>query len=207
MIINFEQNVNSRPLTLPHLRTAYELLHDSNIFSTADLKSAFHHVPIALKDVHKTTIRTLVGAYAFTRTPFGLSISAQVFQRLIDTVIRGLPFVYAYVDDILIFSKDEKEHLEHLSILFQRLNNFGLTINLKKCRFGKKKIRFLGHVITLKGILLATDRIEAVRNFSLPKTVKALRRFTRMLQFYSPSIPHLSHKLAPLYDMIKGKRY
>ena len=117
---------------LPHLRTAYKLLHGSNIFSTVDLKSAFHHVPIAPEDVHKTTIRTPVGAYAFTRTPFGLSTSAQVFQRLIDTVIRGLPFVYAYVDDILIFSKDEKKHLEHLCILFQRLNNFGLTINLKK---------------------------------------------------------------------------
>ena len=100
---------------LPHLRTAYELLHGSNIFSTVDLKSAFHHVPIAPESVHKTTIRTPVGDYAFTRTPFGLSTSAQVFQRLIDTVIRGLPFLYAYVDDILIFIKDEKEHLEHLS--------------------------------------------------------------------------------------------
>ena len=65
----------------------------------------------------------------------------------------------------------------------------------------------MGHVITSKGISPATDRIKAVRNFSLPKTVKALRRFTGMLQFYSPSIPRLSHKLAPLYDMIKGKRY
>ena len=82
---------------------------------------------------------TPVGAYAFARTPFGLSTSAQVFQRLIDTVIRGLPFVYANVDDILIFSKDEKEHLEHLSILFQRLNNFGLTINLKNAGLARMK--------------------------------------------------------------------
>ena len=87
----------------------------------------------------------------------------------------------AYVNDILICSKDEKEHLEHLSILFQSFNNFGLTINLKKCRFGKNEIRFLGHVITPKGIFPATDRIEAVRNFSLFKIVKALRRFTGML--------------------------
>ena len=103
---------------LPHLHPAYKLLHGSNIFSTVDLESAFHHVLIAPEDVHKTTIRTPVGANAFTRTPFGLFTSAQVFQRLIDTVIRGLPFVYAYVDDIFIFSKDEKEHLEHFSILF-----------------------------------------------------------------------------------------
>ena len=198
-VLNKMLNPDRYPL--PHLRTAYKLLHGSNTFSTVDLKSAFHHVPIAPEDVYKTTIRTPVGAYAFTRTPFGLSTSAQVFQRLIDIVIRGLPFVYAYVDDILIFGKDEKEHLEHLSILFQRLNNFGLTINLKKCRFGKNEIRFLGHVITPQGISPATGRMEAVRNFSLPKTVKALRRFTGMLQFCSSSIPRLSNKLAPLYDM------
>ena len=79
---------------LPNLRIAYKLLHDSDIFSTVDLKSAFHHVPIASEDVHKTTIRTPVGAYAFTRTPFGLPTSAQVLQRLIDTVICGLTFVW-----------------------------------------------------------------------------------------------------------------
>ena len=93
---------------LSHLCTAYELLRGINIFSTVDLKSAFHHVPIAPEDVHKTTARTPVGAYAFMRTPFGLSTSARVFQRLIDTVVRGLPFVYAYEDDTLIFSKDKK---------------------------------------------------------------------------------------------------
>ena len=111
---------------LPHLRTAYELLHGVQIFSTIDLKSAFHHVPVAPEDIHETTIKTPVGAYAFTRTPFGLSTSAQVFQRLIDTVTRGLSFVYGYVDDLLIFSKTEDEHLEHLTILFERLNEHGL---------------------------------------------------------------------------------
>ena len=127
---------------LPHLCTAYELLHGSNIFSTVDLSFSPRTLPIVTEDVHKTTIRTPVGAYAFTRIPFGLSTSAQVFQRLIDTVTRGFPFVYAYVDDILIFSKNEKERLEHFSILFQRLNNFGLTINLKNVSvtgFARKK--------------------------------------------------------------------
>ena len=109
---------------LPNLCTAYELLYGSRIFSTVDLKSAFHHVPVAPEDIHKTTIKTPVGAYAFTRTPFGLSTSAQVFQQLMDTATRGLDFVYGYVDDLLIFSKSENEHLEHLTILFDRLNEF-----------------------------------------------------------------------------------
>ena len=77
---------------LPNLHMAYELLYDSQYFSALDLKSAFYHIPIAPEDVHKTTIKTAVGALAFTRTPFGMSTSAQVFQRLIDTVTHGLSF-------------------------------------------------------------------------------------------------------------------
>ena len=191
---------------LPNLRTAYELLYGSQYFSTLDLKSAFHHISVAPEDVHKTTIKTPVGVFAFTRTPFGLSTSAQVFQRLIDTVTRGLSFVYAYINNILVFSKSEEEHYEHLTIIFDRLNDYGLTINLKKCKFGRKEIKFLGHIITCKGVLSAPEKIEAIRNFERPKSVKSLRRFTGMAQFYVPSIPNLSRKLVPLYDMIKGKR-
>ena len=163
---------------LPNLRTAYELLHGSQIFSTIDLKSAFHHVSVAPEDLHKTTIRTPVGAFAFTRIPFGLSTSAQVFQRLNDTVIRGLPFVYSYVDDLLVFSKSEEEHFKHLTISFKRLNECGLTVNLKKCKFERKEVKFLGHLITAEGVLPASEKIEAIRNFERPKNVKGLRRFT-----------------------------
>jgi len=112
---------------LPYLRTAYELLHGSKYFSTIDLKSAIHHIPVAPEDVHKTTLQTPVGAFAFTRTPFGLATSAQVFQCLIDTVTRGLNFIYGYVDDLLVFSKTEEEHLDHSKILFERLDEFGLN--------------------------------------------------------------------------------
>ena len=170
---------------LPNLRTAYELLHGFQYFSILDLKSTFHHIPVAPEDVHKTTIKTPVGAFAFTRTPFGLSTSAQVFQRLIDTVTRGLSFVHAYIGDILAFSKSEEEHYEHLTIIFDRLNDYGLTISLKKCKFGHKEIKFLGHIITC--VLPAPEKIEAISNFERPKSVKSLRRFTGMAQFYTPS--------------------
>ena len=190
---------------LPNLCTAYELLHGAEIFSTIDLKSAFHHVPVAPEDIHKPTIRTPVGPYAFTRTPFGLSTSAQVFQRLIDTVTRELSFVHGYVDDLLIFSKTEEEHLENLTILFERPNEHGLTLNLKICKFGRKEIKFLGHVIRAEGVQLASEKIEAIRSFKKPKNIKSLRRFTGIEQFYAPFIPNLLRKLVPLYDMMRGK--
>ena len=72
--------------------------------------------------------------------------------------------MYGYVDDLLIFSKTEDEHLEHLTILFERLNEHGLTINLKKCKFGRKEIKFLGHIITTEGVQPASEKIEAIQN-------------------------------------------
>ena len=142
------------------------------MIATYFLKSAFHHIPIAPEDVHQTTIRTPVGAYAFTRTPFGLSTSAQVFQRLIDTVIRRLPFVCAYVHDILIFSKDEKEHLKHLSILFQRLNNFGLTIHLKNAGLARMKFSSWGMSSHQKEFHLQLTGLKQFAIFHFQKSLK-----------------------------------
>ena len=152
----------------PNLRTAYKLLHGSNAFSTIDVKSAFNHVPIASGDVHKTTIRTPVATYAFTRTPFGLSTSAQVFQKLIDVGFH----LFMLMLMTLKFCKNEKENLKHFSILFQRLSNFDFTINLQKCRFEKNEIRFLENVITPKGILL---QMTGLKQFAIFRFQKPLR--------------------------------
>ena len=90
---------------------------------------------------------------------FRLSTRAHVFQRLIDTVISGLPFVYSYLDYLLAFSKSEEKHLKHLTILFERV---WPNINLKKCKFGRTEVNFLGHVITAEGVLPASDKIVAI---------------------------------------------
>ena len=85
------------------------------------------------------------------------------------------------------------------------MNDYGLTNNFKRCKFGLKAIKFIGHIITSKGVLPAPEKIKAIRNFEQPKSVKNLRSFTGMAQFYAPSIPNLSRKLVSRYDMIKGK--
>lgn len=144
---------------IPHIHDFTMGLQGARIFSKLDLVKAYYQVPVAEDDIHKTSLTTPFGLYEFVRMPFGLRKSAQTFQRLIDEVFRGLPFIYAYIDDVLIASKNQKEHKMHLEQAFQRLSHFGLKINVHKCVFEEPKINFLGHEIDHEGISPLPDKL------------------------------------------------
>ena len=97
--------------------------------------------------------------------PFGLRNAAQTFQCFIDQVLRGLPFTYAYINDLLIASSSADEHKHHLCAVFQRLNEYGIVINLLKCMFGVKELTFLGHHDSSSGIQPLEDKVQAVCDF------------------------------------------
>ena len=119
---------------------------------------------MAAEDIPKTAIITPVGLWEFRRMPFGLKNSAQAFQRLMDTVCRGLDFVYVYLDDILIAIKNEAEHRSPLKQFFQRLQEYGLVINPGKCLFGSTCISFLGHEINAQGVTPCLRKFKLYSN-------------------------------------------
>ena len=189
---------------IPNMQDFTVGLHGSRIFSKIDLVRGYHQIPMASEDVHKTAVTTPFGLFEYLRMPFGLRNAAQTFQRFIDEVTRGLPFVFAYLDDILVASPDPQTHERHLRAIFQRLHDYGIVINQGKCLFGQSSLPYLGHLIDSTGIRPLQEKVEAVLSAPEPKTVKGLRRFLGQVTFYHRFIPNAAHIMAPLTDKLKG---
>ena len=144
--------------------------------------------------------------FEFTRMPFGLRNAAQTFQRFMDQVLRGLPFCYGYVDDLLIASTNAKEHKEHLRQVFQRLSEYGILINPTKCVFGASSLEFLGYQVSGDGIRPLDSKVEVVRQFPMPNSVRQLREFLGLINFYHRFVPRCAHTLQPLNALLSGSR-
>ena len=130
----------------------YARLRGSKIFSTFDLRSGYHHMALSLEARAKSAFVTPMDTFEFTRCPFGLSQAPAYFQRLINKVIKGLPFAFGYLDDVLIHSPDIETHLQHIRIFFQRLREADLKLKNSKCIYFKTHVQYLGHLVSGKGI-------------------------------------------------------
>jgi len=189
---------------IPHLQDFANRLDGCTIFSKVDLIKAYHQIPVAEEDIHKTAIVTPFGLFEFVTMPFGLRNAAQTFQRFIDHVCNDFGFVFVYLDDILIASKTAQEHEQHLRSLFQRLDKFGLKVNFEKSEFGKTEITFLGHHVSKNGIAPLEDRVKAIKEFPTPSNKKKLREFLGLLNFYNRFVPSAAQIMKPLTDATKG---
>lgn len=174
---------------VPHIQDFAAHLAGMKVFSKIDLVRGYHQIPMAPSEIPKTAIITPFGLYEFTRMPFGLRNAAQAFQRLMDETCRGLPFVFAYIDDLLVASPNEQEHLTHLEVLFNRLKDNGLVVNPTKCKFGCSQIEFLGHEINVQGASPLPSKVQAILDFAPPSTIKGLQEFVGMITGSYPMQP------------------
>lgn len=188
----------------PLMEDVLDTLQGAKVFSTIDLKNGFFHVPVEEKSRKYLSFVTHNGQYSCTAAPFGLSNSPPVFHRFVydtfrDLIKRGI--MIAYMDDMCIVAKDEKEAIDRIEIVLKRASEAGLNINWKKCQFMVKRIQFLGHIIENGSIKPSQLKIEAVRNFKEPSTVKHFEQFLGLTGYFRKFIQGYSTIAKPLSDL------
>ena len=186
---------------IPNIQDFNQSIGENKVFGTIDLIRAYHQIPVSPDDVNKTAVTTPFGNFVFLAMPFGLRNAAQTFQRFMDEVVQGLDFVYVYIDDILIASKNADEHIRNLDVLFERLHRYGITINTTKSNFIDESVDFLGFRVTADGISPLPSKVEAITEFARPSNVKGLLRFLGMVNFYRPCLRRAADVMDPLYDL------
>jgi len=189
---------------LPRIQEMLNTLAGSQWFSTLDLASGYWQVLMDKQDREKTAFITKYGTYEFNVMPFGLCNAPATFQRLMDRVYKGIAwkFVVVYLDDTNVFSKTFDEHLKHLKIVFQRIRDAGLKLNIEKCNFWMKSLPFLGHIICEKGIAPDPTKIETVQKIQPPKNTTKLRSFLGLVGYYRQFIKNFSAIAQPLNQLL-----
>lgn len=191
---------------LPRIDECLERLGGSKYFSSIDLKSGYHQVRIKDVDIAKTAFNTRYGSFEFLVLPFGLTNSPPTFQKMMNAVLEDYldKFVLVYLDDILVYSKSEEEHLEHLRLVLQKLRENKRFANPKKCIFNQTSVEFLGYRVSAKGILPSESKIVSVKDWPRPTNVQEVRQFVGLCSHYRRFIPGFSSVAAPLTDLTKG---
>lgn len=193
------------------MRNMSEIFHrlqKAKYFSVVDLKDAYFQIPLKESSRNYTAFRTPKGLFRFKVVPFGLKNAPFTMTRLMNRAI-GFDFepkVFIYLDDIIIISETFEEHLQLLKEVATRLQKAGLTISVEKSRFCRKQVRYLGYLLTEKGLNIESSKLEPILNYPRPKTVREVRRLMGLMGFYQKFIPRYSHLTAPITDLLKKSK-
>ena len=190
---------------LPRTDQCFDALAGSAWFSTFDLRSGFHQVCLAPEDADKTAFITRRGMFRFRTMPFGLCNAVATFQRLMDLVLRGLnlDICLVYLDDIILFSVTQEQHIERLEMILRRLKEANLKLKPRKCTLMQREVTFLGHVISHQGIATDPEKIKLIEEWPVPTNLKQLRGFLGLTGYYRRFVNGYSVITTPLNYLLK----
>ncbi|GJY25748.1 putative reverse transcriptase domain-containing protein [Tanacetum coccineum] len=192
---------------LPRIDDLFDQLQGSSVYSKIDLRSGYHQLRVREEDIPKTAFRTRYGHYEFQVMPFGLTNAPAVFMDLMNRVCKPYldKFVIVFIDDILIYSKNKKEHEEHLKQILELLKKEELYAKFSKCEFWIPKVQFLGHVIDSEGIHVDPAKIESIKDWTSPKSPTEIRQFLGLAGYYRRFIEGFSKIAKPMTKLTQKK--
>ena len=190
---------------LPRIDEVWDQVGGSKYFSTIDLRSGYHQIRIKDSDIEKTAFRTRYGQFEYLVTPFGLTGAPGCFQTLMNNIFRPYldNFILVYLDDILIYSKTEEDHLDHVQIVLDLLRKHKLYGKLSKCKFMKDSIEYLGHVITREGIKVNPKKVESVMTWEIPQNLTQVQSFLGLCNYYRRFVKDFAKTATPLSNLTK----
>nr|GFB82073.1 putative reverse transcriptase domain-containing protein [Tanacetum cinerariifolium] len=192
---------------LPRIDDLFDQLQGSSVYSKIDMRLGYHQLRVQEEDIPKTAFRTRYGHYEFQVMPFGLTNAPAVFMDLMNQVCKPYldKFMIVFIDDILIYSKDEKEHEEHPKAILELLKKEELYAKFSKCKFGTLKVQFLDHVINSQGIHVDPAKIESVKDWATPKSPTEIRQFLGLAGYYRRFIEGFSKMAKPMTKLTQKK--
>ena len=188
---------------LPKIDEMYAKLKGAKVFPTIDLRSGYHHIALGKSSRAKTAFVTPFGKYKFLMVPFGLAQAPAYFQLLLNKVLKGLKFTMTYLADIIIFSQDELQHLEHVEIVFSCLWEAGLKMKCSKCDFFKSEIHYSGHLISPEGISPLPNKLDSIKHMLVPNSAKEIKQFLGLTGYYRKFVPRFADISRPLTTLMK----
>lgn len=202
LTINQVAKLNKYPL--PKIEELLASLAGGKRISKLDLAHAYLQIPLDEESKKYVTVNTHRGLYRYNRLPFGVAASApSIFQRMMESILQGISNICIYIDDILVTGPSEEEHLKTLDLVMTKLEESGIKLKLKKCKFLLETVEYLGHQISAKGVSPTQEKIKAILEAPRPKNVTQLCSFLGMVNYYGKFLSHLASTLAPLYQLLQ----
>jgi hypothetical protein len=206
--------VNYRPLNavtvknkypLPRIDILFYQLSSARVFSKVNLRLGYHQIKIRPEDISKTAFSIRYGLYEYLVMSFGLTNAPAYFMYLMNSVfmLQLDKFVVVFIDDILIYSMSEEEHVQHLRVILQRLRGLQLYAKFSKCAFWLKEVPFLGYIISAEGIAVDPSKVQEVLDWKSPRSVTQICSFLRLARYYRRFIPNFFKIAMPMTKLLE----